>query len=318
MGRTTNYNHTLTFNYNVPLNKIPYMDWTSLVARYTTHFTWQAQPLFAINDPAFNVGNSIQNQHTIQLNPTLNLVGLYNKFPFLRKFQAGNVKGKTDDEESTSVGKVLLGLLTSVKSLSAAYTRTEGTFLPGYLPNSDYFGQDFSYGAPGIGFLLGSQADIRQKAVANGWITTDTLQNQLYLRNYTEDIHLKGSLELFRDFKIDLIAFKTQDHNYQSNFKYLPSSNSFQNLTPTITGDYIISYMSIGTAFAKVSWYWITCRRHLLSLKVTGRSFRRGSGRKIQTRPGQLEGTQTDMALTHKTLWFRLSWQPIQGKMPRR
>ncbi|MEO6850001.1 MAG: cell surface protein SprA, partial [Mucilaginibacter sp.] len=81
LGRTTNYNHTLTFNYNVPIAKIPFMDWTTLIARYTTHFTWQAQPLFAINDPAFNVGNSIQNSRTIQLNPSLNFVSLYNKFP---------------------------------------------------------------------------------------------------------------------------------------------------------------------------------------------------------------------------------------------
>ena len=27
------------------------MDWTNVIARYSTHFTWQAQPLFAINDP---------------------------------------------------------------------------------------------------------------------------------------------------------------------------------------------------------------------------------------------------------------------------
>src|SRR3569832_1430359 len=77
LGRTTNYNHTLTFNYNVPINKIPFMDWTSVIARYSTHFTWQAQPLFAINDPSFNVGNSIQNKREIQVNPTFNFNTLY-------------------------------------------------------------------------------------------------------------------------------------------------------------------------------------------------------------------------------------------------
>ncbi|MFB9842215.1 cell surface protein SprA [Mucilaginibacter ginsenosidivorans] len=250
LGRTTNYNHTLTLNYTLPLNKLPYMDWTAVVARYSTHFTWQTQPLFAINDPAYNVGNSILNSRTIQLNPTFNMATLYNKFAFYKRLTAKPAK---DGEETSGIGKVFLGLLTSIKNLSAAYTRTEGTFIPGYLPNSGFAGEDFNYNAPGIGFLLGSQADIRQKAVSKGWLTTDTLQNQLYLRTLNEDLHLKGSLELFKDFRIELIAFKTQNHSYQSNFKYLPSSGTFENLTPSTTGDYTISYMSIATAFSKIS-----------------------------------------------------------------
>ena len=247
LGRTTNYNHTLTFNYNVPINKLPYMDWMNVIARYSTHFTWQAQPLFAINDPAFNVGNSIQNNREIQLNPTFNFVALYNKFPFLR------TTPKNKDDEPSGLKKVLVGLLTSLKDLSVAYTKDDGTFLPGYLPNSSFFGEDFNYNAPGIGFLLGSQADIRQKAVTSGWITTDTLQSQLYVVTHKEDLHIKGSLEPFKDLKIDIIAVKTQDHSYQTNFKYLPFAGSFENLSPTITGDYTISYMSIATAFSKIN-----------------------------------------------------------------
>ena len=246
LGRTTNYNHTLTFNYNVPVNKLPYIDWTTLIARYSTHFTWQAQALFGINDPVFNVGNSIQNSRTLQLNPSLNMVTLYNKFPLLKKLN--------NPKDSTSgIGKVLLGILTSVKSLSMAYTRTDGTFIPGYLPTTNFFGEDFNYNAPGIGFLLGSQADLRQKAVSGGWLTRDTLQNQLFVKTLNEDLHFKGTLEPFKGFRIELIAFKTQDNSYQTNFKYLPTTNSFQNLAPTTTGDYNISYMSIATAFSKIN-----------------------------------------------------------------
>jgi len=194
---------------------------------------------------------------TIQLNPSFDFTRLYSKFPFLRRATAPpnkDPKAKDKDEESTSgIGRVLIGLLTSVKSLSAAYTRNEGTFIPGYLPNSSLAGEDFSYGAPGLGFLLGSQADLRQKAVANGWISTDTLQNQLYVTNWSEDLHFKGTLEPFKDLRIELIAFKTQNHSYQTNFKYLPLTNSFENLTPTVSGDYTISYMSLATAFSKSS-----------------------------------------------------------------
>ncbi|WPU99754.1 cell surface protein SprA [Mucilaginibacter sp. cycad4] len=237
LGRTTNYNHTINFNYTVPINKIPGLDWVSAVARYSTHFNWQTQPLFAINSTNYDVGNSIQNSRAIQLNPTLNMVSLYNKFPFIRK--ANNPNNKKSN--------ILIGLLTSVKNLSATYTRTQGTFLPGYLPQSGFFGADGN--APGLGFLLGSQADIRARAVANGWITTDTLQNQLYTTSLNEDMHFRGIIEPFKDLRIELSAFKTQDHNYQANFKYLASSNSIETLSPVTSGNYSVSFLTIGTAF---------------------------------------------------------------------
>jgi cell surface protein SprA len=143
------------------------------------------------------------------------------------------------------------GYLTGIKNISGTYTRTEGTFLPGYLPQSNFFGQDLDYNAPGIGFLLGSQADLRAKAVANGWITKDTLQNQLYVKTFNEDIRLRSIIEPIPDLRIELIAFKTQDRNYQTNFKYLANSNSIETLSPVTSGTYSISYMSLATAFKK-------------------------------------------------------------------
>ncbi|MEO7215843.1 cell surface protein SprA [Mucilaginibacter sp.] len=241
LGRTTNYNHTINFNYTTPINKIPGLDWTALIARYSTHFNWQTQPEFAINNPDYNIGNSIQNSRTIQLNPTLNFTAFYNKFKALRK--GSNDKG--------GVAGFFLGILTSVKNVSGTYTRTEGTFLPGYLPQSNFFGQDFSYDSPGIGFLLGSQADLRNKAIERGWITTDTLQNQPYVTTFNSDLRLRGIIEPIKDLRIELIAFKTQDRNYQTNFKYLAATNSIENLSPTTSGTYSVSILSFATAFSK-------------------------------------------------------------------
>ncbi|WDF55941.1 T9SS outer membrane translocon Sov/SprA [Mucilaginibacter sp. KACC 22063] len=241
LGRTTNYNHTLNFNYNVPLNKIPGFDFMNVVARYSTNFNWQSQPEFALNQADYNVGNTIQNSRTIQLNPTLNMLTLYNKFSSIRK-----------DNNKQGGGSVWVSLLTSIKNISGTYTRTEGTFLPGYLPRTNYFGQDFSYNAPGLGFLLGSQADIRAKAVANGWITTDTLQNQLYYKTLNENLNFRAVLEPFHDLRIELMALRTQDRNYQTNFKYLPGVG-FSNLGAVTSGDYSVSYFSLATAFSKAT-----------------------------------------------------------------
>ncbi|WP_235985886.1 T9SS outer membrane translocon Sov/SprA [Mucilaginibacter segetis] len=242
LGRTTNYNHTINLNYTTPINKIPGLDWTALIARYSTHFNWQTQPEFAINNADYNIGNSIQNSRSIQLNPSLNFTTLYNKFAALRK--NGNSKGG-------GAGQFLLNIVTGIKSISGNYTRTEGTFLPGYLPQTNFFGEDFTYDAPGLGFLLGSQADLRNKAVANGWITTDTLQNQLYVKTFNEDLHLRSIIEPIKDLRIELIAFKTEDRNYQTNFKYLSETGMIENLSPVTSGTYSISYLTLATAFSK-------------------------------------------------------------------
>jgi len=244
LGRTTNYNHDISLNYNVPLNKIPGLDWATLLAHYTTHFNWQAEPEFAIGDPQYNVGNSIQNARKIELTPEINLINLYRKIPRLRDL------GKSTDNSFTDV---LLGILTGVKSIKGTYSRTDGTFLPGYLPQSNFLGQDFSYNAPGLGFLLGSQADLRTQAIANGWISTDTLQNQLYVKTFTENYNIKATIEPIRTLQIMLTGGKIEDQTYQTNFKYLANTNAFGDLSPVTSGDYSISYLSIATAFSKAS-----------------------------------------------------------------
>jgi len=245
LGRTTNYNHTLNFDYTVPINKIPGLDWITLGSTYQTHFTWQAQPLFAINDPQFDVGNSIQNSRTIQIKPSLNFDALYKKISFIKKSQ--------DKDNDNGLNKFLVGLLTSVKSVSGTYTRTEGTFIPGYLPHANFLGEDLNYGAPGIGFLLGSQADLRQTALAYGWISTDTLQNQLYVNTVNTDLRLRSTLEPIKDLKIELSLFKTQDHTYQTNFKSIDGLNDIQSYNPVTSGDYSVSYLTLATAFSKIS-----------------------------------------------------------------
>ncbi|CAM3954188.1 cell surface protein SprA [Mucilaginibacter galii] len=237
LGRTTNYNHTINFNYTVPINKIPGLDWVSTIARYSTNFNWQTQPKFAIDDANINVGNTIQNSRSVQINPTLNFTGLYNKFAALR-----SNNGKSG---------ILAGLITSIKNVGATYTRSDGTYLPGYLPATSFGGQDFGYNAPGIGFLLGSQADIRQRAAINGWLSTDTLQNQLYVNTLSENLNLRSTIRPLPDLTIELTAFRTQDRNFQTNFKYNAATNSFDNLSPITSGTYSVSYMSIGTAFSK-------------------------------------------------------------------
>lgn len=242
MGRTTDYGHTMNLTYNVPVNKIPGLDWVTLAARYGSGFNWQTEPLLTMNDPRINVGNTIQNSRTVQLNPTLSMVALYNKFGFIRSMNQA--------DKSKAAG-FLINLITSLKNVSGAYTKTEGTFLPGYLPKTSFIGQDLSLNAPGYDFIFGGQRDIRSRSLDNGWITRDSLLNQLYINTVKEDMSFRGLVEPFRDLRIELTATKSQSFNYSTNFKFLPSSNNFENLSPVTTGDFNISFFSMKTAFSK-------------------------------------------------------------------
>ncbi|WP_428982390.1 cell surface protein SprA [Pedobacter punctiformis] len=240
LGRTTDYNHNLNVTYNLPIDKIPGLNWISVKTRYGTNFNWQTEPLSTMLDPNINLGNTIQNSRNLQINPTLNLTTLYNKFGFIRK--AGN------DQAGGKAKNFFIGLLTSLKNINAAYTQTKGIYLPGYLPKTRFFGLD-NFGAPGLGFVFGSQRDIREMAVNSGWITADTLQTNLYINTMREDLNITGQLEPIRDLRITLRANKVQSKNYSSNFRYISSASTFGNLSAITSGDYSISYIALGTAF---------------------------------------------------------------------
>jgi cell surface protein SprA len=44
-GRTTSFRHNYNVNYNVPINKIPLLNWISLTARYSGDYQWLTAPL---------------------------------------------------------------------------------------------------------------------------------------------------------------------------------------------------------------------------------------------------------------------------------
>ena len=242
-GRTTDYVHTLRLNYALPINKIPGLGWITANTSYESNFNWKSEPLITLRDPTIDFGNNIQNSRRIQVNPTLNLATLYNRVTFIRK-------AATDTTVSV-LKRSLIGLLSSIKNINGNYARTEGTFLPGYLPKTNVLGYDLDANAPGWGFIFGNQRDIRGKAIENGWVTRDSLLNQLYVNTFQEVINLRSSVEPIRDLRIELNASRSRNLNYSSNFKFSPASNGFESFSPVTTGDYSVSIFSLKTAFKK-------------------------------------------------------------------
>lgn len=271
-GRTTQYEQNFNLNYNVPINKLPLLDWTSLTARYGGKYSWIAAP------PAVeSFGNTISNSRNIQLNGQFTLSTLYNKSKYLKsltpakpggsaqavknplnKFDPKNplnqadtaAKEETKENPAADIAKILARALISVKSISATYNQSNGITLPGYKPTTDIFGMNLKRNAPGAGFVFGSQEDIRPSAVQNGWLTTDTNLNNKYITSLKRDISLRASVEPLPDLKMEITGTRSYSEQNQEFFKYLTSTNSFTSLSPTTTGNFSISYNTFGTAFS--------------------------------------------------------------------
>lgn len=82
-GRNTSYNHQFNLTYNLPINKIPLLNWVTASARYSGSYNWLAGPLLP-DTSSFDPGNTIQNSNTTQLNGQLNFTSLYNKSKYLK------------------------------------------------------------------------------------------------------------------------------------------------------------------------------------------------------------------------------------------
>lgn len=81
-GRPVNYNHDFSVQYTLPINKLPFLEWTSLRTMYSARYDWQAT---ALTKDSTNIGNVIRNQSSLQLSGDLYLTTLYNKSKFLRE-----------------------------------------------------------------------------------------------------------------------------------------------------------------------------------------------------------------------------------------
>ena len=84
-----------------------------------------------------------------------------------------------------------------VKNISVNLTKNQGTFIPGFLPEANFFGQHWGKLAPGIPFVLGSQKELISIAGDRGWLTQNENINTLYKRNSSTNLVLRSTVEPF-------------------------------------------------------------------------------------------------------------------------
>lgn len=260
-GRIKNYTHRITAGYTLPFDKLPLTDWISSDVGYSTTFNWKAGAIGQRD----TLGNLANNTRSYDLTGKIDLVKLYNNIGVLKKINSpsrsrtrpGANRAQADSTQRKSLAEIpfwkgFLRTLMSLRSVNFNYSRTEGTVLPGYMPDVYLFGLDESLENPGLGFVLGSQNNNIRNVLANNslYAPSEFLTNP-FQQNRTTNYGFDAVVEPFQDFRINLNGRKNYTENYQEIFRNDPDSGEFISINPNRTGTYGISFMMIKTAFEK-------------------------------------------------------------------
>ncbi|MEI6436567.1 MAG: cell surface protein SprA, partial [Bacteroidota bacterium] len=266
-GTKNNYNQAFNVTWDVPIAKIPMLDFINVQAGYQSNYRWNASPISI--QPQF--GNTIENAATKMINGNFNLVTLYNKVPYLKKINQNT--GRNADKPKTkpakdknpaaqdslnilktkpAIGKILLEgtlrFLMGIRTAKISYTQGSGTLIPGFKPEPVALGNDWGSNAPGLGFAFGDQTDIRSRASTRGWITSDTLLNNPYNTKFNENLTVSISVEPFKDLRIEVIANKQYSKSHTEYYK-ANAAGDFKSYSPLDMGSYTSSYIILSTTF---------------------------------------------------------------------
>ena len=138
----------------------------------------------------------------------------------------------------------LIGLATSIKRIQFNYQKTEGIYMPGYLPSTGFIGTL----KPTAGFIFGGQGEIRDLAAKKGWLTLYPEFNEQYTEVSNEQMDIQMNLEPLNDLTIDINGSKIRSENYSENFRV--NDGLYHSLTPNTFGNFNISTLLIKTAFS--------------------------------------------------------------------
>jgi len=148
--------------------------------------------------------------------------------------------------------------LMSTKKISVTYSENNGTILPGYLKRTQYIGQDWSssVNAPGMDFLFGYQPDTSwiMDAAQNGWMSKSASQYMNYQQTKTKNLSIKATLEPIANLRVDITMNRNETRRYSEIFRDSTGSGDyFVHQSPVESGNFSISFFSLGSMFTKDS-----------------------------------------------------------------
>lgn len=261
-GRPEHYHQTFNGTYKIPFDKFKLLSFISGTYNYTADFDWQAPSISNIS----SIGNTIQNANTHNFTADMNMDRLYkttgidNLFTKKKSVKESNDPNdkKTKKAIKTSstgqkIGRVGVDIITSIKNIRLSYTENNGTFLPGYIPQSGFLGRNNYDGgfAPTFGFVFGSQASILDKALQNGWLLSRGENDSYYSKNYS-----KSHYDKF-DYTMDIRPTRSLDIELFGNRTYTKSTRQqldiiddvFNETPQNVVGNFSISYFMMKSSF---------------------------------------------------------------------
>ena len=262
IGDPNQHTQQIVLNYDIPINKIPLLSFVKANYSYTGDYSWQksanALSEIVVDGTGYNLGNAVQNARTNNLNASFNMdmlykyLGLSKKAPVRRapavapkpgqKITSAPVKPQAEGNMFTDG---LIGVLTSVKNIQINYTENSGTFLPGYTPSIGFLGSS----RPSLGFIFGSQDDVRYEAAKNGWLTNFQEFSQNYTQVSNKVLKATANVDLFPDLKIDLTMDRSISENFSEQYDISPDG-TYNSRSPYNYGMFSISTVLIKTAFS--------------------------------------------------------------------
>ncbi len=297
VGDPNQHFQSLQVNYDLPFNKFPFLKFIRATYSYTGDYQWQRGSEQFNNLPielsdgttqTYNLGNTIQNASTHQINSNLDMNGFYRyigltkiKKSKQRKSKAGegaeNGDGKEGkkDREGKLKAEEKGALANGTPSVLGRGSNNEGGLNAGdkalngviglatmlkkvqfnYQENNGIYlpGYTPSIGfigtlKPTAGFVFGSQAEVRDLAARKGWLTLYPEFNEQYTEVETRQMDIQANLEPINDLTIDVNGSRIYSENYAEN--YIVQDGLYNSLTPNTFGNFNISTVLIKTAFS--------------------------------------------------------------------
>ncbi len=267
IGRPEHYHQTFEATYKLPFDKFKYLDFINATYSYTADYDWQAPSYSNINI----VGNTIQNANTHNFSADLVMDRFYKQigtdYWFRKKKDNSKNKESKDSNKKPQktaankltpgqkIGRIGVDILTSVKNIKVSYTENNGTFLPGFIPEMGLLGRS-SYDsglAPSFGFVFGSQSDILNTALENGWLLSRDVNESVYSKNYSRSHFEKLDYTLIvkpgKYLDIELFGNRIYTESYSQQIDIV--NNIFNNSPKNAIGNFSISYFMLQSSFDK-------------------------------------------------------------------
>lgn len=274
-GTMQNFNQTINVTWDLPINKLPFLDFIRVPVSYRTVYGFRGT-----TQALASQGASLNSATTLQASVNANFQSLYNKSKFLKeayairstKDKGANKNPKTNNrrlnkaaadsaaldsnrnafaEFMKEVGYFGIRLVTCIKSVDGQFSRNMGNILPGFMGEAKILGMDPSRGwMPGLPYVLGWTDGVVERLRNDNLLSTDTLMNAAHQNTITQSFSLNATIEPIRDLKIVFNCMQNTNSREEFYYKYASAKDLVDGpLSYVMTGSYTTTAWSLGTAF---------------------------------------------------------------------